>query len=216
MKPLAFTRRSPAESLARATGFQRDLATRRSIRDFSPDPIPDGVLDSCLAAAHTAPSGANLQPWHFAVVTSASMKRRIREAAEAEEREFYGSRAPEDWLDALKPFGTTWRKPFLETAPTLIAIFQNNRITLPDGRESKTYYPKESTGLATGLLIAALHHAGLATLTHTPSPMAFLNEALNRPTTEKPFLVLVTGYPAPDCQVPDISKLPLDAVVSYH
>jgi nitroreductase len=136
MNPLAFTRRSPAESLARAIDLHRDLATRRTIRDFSPDPLPAGVLHSCLAAAHTAPSGANLQPWHFAVVTSASMKRRIREAAEAEEREFYESRAPEDWLDTLKPLGTTWRKPFLETAPALIAIFQKNRITLPDGRKS--------------------------------------------------------------------------------
>ena len=216
MNPLTFTRHSGADSLHRAQALHRELSTRRTIRHFSPDPIPDGVLDSCLAAAHTAPSGANLQPWHFAVVTSPEMKRRIREAAEAEEREFYHSRAPEDWLEALKPFGTSWEKPFLETAPALIAIFQKNRVTLPDGRDSKTYYPKESTGIAAGFLIAALHHAGLATLTHTPSPMAFLNLALERPPTEKPFLLLVAGYPAPDCQVPGISKLPLEAVVSRH
>ena len=216
MIPLNFTRRPAAESQTRAHTLRHELSTRRTIRDFSPDPIPAGVLDSCLAAAHTAPSGANLQPWHFAVITSPDMKRRIREAAEAEEREFYESRAPEEWLDALKPFGTNWEKPFLETAPALIAIFQKNRLTLPDGSESKTYYPKESTGIAAGFLIAALHHAGLATLTHTPSPMAFLNEALDRPATEKPFLLLVAGYPAPDCQVPDISKLPLSAVTSHH
>lgn len=215
-QPLAFTPRSAAESRSRSADFHHELATRRTIRDFSPAAIPPGVLDSCLAAAHTAPSGANLQPWHFAVITSPELKQRIRQAAEAEEREFYESRAPREWLDALAPFGTDWQKPFLETAPALIAIFQKNRLPLPDGRESKTYYPKESTGIAAGILIAALHHAGLATLTHTPSPMAFLNEVLQRPATEKPFLLLVTGYPTPDCRVPTIDKLPLDAVVSHH
>ena len=216
MKPHSFTRLPDTESRSRASALRDELATRRTIRDFAPDPIPDGVLESCLAAAHTAPSGANLQPWHFAIITSPEMKRRIREAAEAEEREFYDSRAPDDWLEALQPFGTTWRKPFLETAPALIAIFQKNRLTFPDGRTARTYYPKESTGIAAGFLIAALHHAGLATLTHTPSPMAFLNDALHRPATEKPFLLLVAGYPAPDCQVPDITKRPLQEVVSHH
>ena len=208
-------RLSPAESRSRAAAFLSTLATRRSIREFSPDPIPEGVLESCLAAAHSAPSGANLQPWHFAVIESTAMKRQIREAAEAEEREFYESRAPGDWLEALKPFGTDWHKPFLETAPALIAIFQKNQTTLPNGSPSKTYYPKESTGIATGFLIAALHHAGLATLTHTPSPMGFLNEILQRPPTEKPFLLLVVGYPAPHCTVPAIDKIPLAAASTF-
>lgn len=216
MHPLSFTRLDPAESLARATAFQHALATRRTVRDFSPDPIPEGVLEACLATAHSAPSGANLQPWHFALIQNPATKQRLRAAAEAEEREFYKSRAPQDWLDALKPFHTDWHKPFLETAPALIAIFQKNRLTLPDGQETKTYYPKESTGLATGLLLAALHQAGLATLTHTPSPMGFLNELLNRPTTEKPFLLLIIGYPSPECSVPHLNKLPLSAVLSHH
>lgn len=209
-------RLSPADSRFRADDFLAELATRRSIREFSPDPIPEGALESCVAAAHSAPSGANLQPWHFAIIRHPETKRRIRLAAEAEEREFYESRAPDEWLDALKPFGTDWHKPFLETAPALIAIFQKNRTTLPDGSESKTYYPKESTGIAAGFLIAALHHAGLATLTHTPSPMGFLNEALDRPPTEKPFLLLVVGYPAPDRPLPTLDKLPLTAVTSFH
>jgi iodotyrosine deiodinase len=209
MPVLPFQRLSADDSRSRAAAFHATLATRRSIRDFSPDPIPGGILESCLAAAHSAPSGANLQPWHFTVIQDPAIKRQIRQAAEAEEREFYESRAPDEWLDALKPFETDWHKPFLETAPALIAIFQKNQTTLPNGSASKTYYPKESTGIATGFLIAALHHAGLATLTHTPSPMGFLNEILQRPPTEKPFLLLVVGYPGPNCTVPEIDKIPL-------
>ena len=216
VQPLSFSKLDPSESRSRAAAFRDSLATRRTIRDFAPDPIPDGVLESCLAAAHSAPNGANLQPWHFAVIRSAETKRRLREASEEEERAFYESRAPQEWLDALQPFGTDWHKPFLETAPALIAIFQKNRLTAADGTETKTYYPKESTGIATGFLIAALHQAGLATLTHTPSPMGFLNELLDRPATEKPFLLLVVGYPAANCQVPVLEKLPLTAVCSEH
>jgi nitroreductase len=168
-----------------------------------------------LASASTAPSGANLQPWHFVVVSGAKTKQRIRVAAEAEEREFYEHRASEEWLEALKPLGTDSNKPFLETAPYLIAVFLQKFAELPDGRKVKHYYPTESTGLATGILITALHHAGLATLTHTPSPMKFLNEILGRPKSERPFLLLVVGYPADDAEVPDISRKALDEFASF-
>ena len=214
--PLRFTEHDPATMRERAATFRRELEQRRTIRSFSNRPVSDEVVADCLAAANSAPSGANLQPWHFAVIRSAEIKHRIREAAEEEERAFYEERAPEEWLEALKPFGTDWRKPFLENAPVLIAVFQVNRFLAADGEGRKTYYPKESAGIATGFLIAALHHAGLATLTHTPSPMAFLNEILDRPSSEKPFLLLVTGYPAPECEVPEITKKPLSAVTSCH
>ena len=162
-----------------------------------------------------APSGANLQPWHFCVVSGAETKRKIREAAEAEEREFYEHRASEEWLAALEPLGTDERKPFLETAPYLVAVFLQKYGELPDGRRVKHYYPTESTGLATGILITALHRAGLATLTHTPSPMKFLNDILGRPKSERPFLLLVVGYPADDAHVPDIERKDLDEFVSW-
>jgi len=200
----------------RAAAFRDELARRRSIRDFSARQIPEGVLEACLETANSAPSGANLQPWHFAVVRDPETKRRIREAAEEEEREFYQNRAPDDWLEALQPFGTDWRKPFLENAPALVAIFQKGLSELPDGRESKTYYAKESAGIACGFLIAALHHAGLATLTHTPSPMGFLNRILDRPVDEKPFLLLVVGFPADGCRVPRLKKRGLDERCSLH
>ncbi|SHI64398.1 Nitroreductase [Rubritalea squalenifaciens DSM 18772] len=216
MPALNFTRLPAETSQIRAAEFYEAMSRRRSVRDFSPDPIPKGVLEHCLLTAGTAPNGANLQPWHFAVVTSPEIKTQIREAAEAEEREFYQHRAPQDWLDTLAPLGTDAEKPFLQTAPALIAIFQKSRTTRPDGTESKTYYPKESVGIATGMLITALHHAGLATLTHTPSPMQFLNTILQRPKDEKPFLLLVVGYPAENCQVPDIQKLPLEDTSSSH
>jgi nitroreductase len=214
--PLQVTEHSPDEMRRRAAALAGELAQRRTVRDFSTRPIPDGVVEACLAAANSAPSGANLQPWHFALIRDADVKRRLRAAAESEERLFYKQRAPRDWLEALAPLGTDHEKPFLENAPLLIAVFQKNRLLRADGSSSKTYYPKESVGIATGFLIAALHHAGLATLTHTPSPMSFLNELLARPSTEKPFLLLVTGYPAPACQVPAISKLPLAEVTSNH
>ncbi len=213
--PLAdFREYPPDEMVERARRFHHEMSRRRTVRDFSEREVPWEVIAECLATAGTAPSGANLQPWHFAVVRDAALKTRIREAAEEEERQFYEHRAPQEWLDALAPLGTDSNKPFLERAPYLIAVFEQVHGQLPDGRKVKHYYPKESVGLATGLLIAALHHAGLATLTHTPSPMRFLNEILARPKNEKPFLLLVVGYPASDAQVPDIERKPAREIVS--
>jgi nitroreductase len=188
---------------------------RRTVREFSARPVPRDLIETALKVANTAPSGANLQPWHFVAVSGPETKRKIREAAEAEEREFYTHRASEEWLAALKPLGTDERKPFLETAPYLIAVFLQKYGELPDGRKVKHYYPAESTGLATGLLIAALHRAGLATLTHTPSPMKFLNEILGRPKSERPFLLLVVGYPDKGARVPDISRKSLEEFTSW-
>jgi nitroreductase len=182
---------------------------------FSSRPIAPGVLEDCLRAAGTAPSGANQQPWRFVVVRNADAKRRIREAAEAEEREFYGRRAPAAWLAALAPLGTDEHKPFLETAPALIAIFGERWGTDERGERTKHYYVDESVGIATGMLLAALHEAGLATLTHTPSPMRFLNEILDRPENERPFLLLVVGYPAKDAVVPDITRKSLDEIATF-
>lgn len=205
---------SAAESQRRAAAFAAEAARRRTVRDFAPTPLPEGVVEDCLRAAGTAPSGANLQPWHFVVVTDAATKRRIRAAAEAEEAEFYAHRAPPEWLAALAPLGTDARKPFLETAPCLIAIFVLPYGVLPDGRPVKHYYAQESVGIATGILIAALHHAGLATLTHTPSPMGFLNTLLDRPAHERPFLLLVVGYAADDAMVPDIRRKGLGEIAT--
>ena len=214
--PLAQYREYPLDEMrSRLEAFYQDVNRRRTVREFSDRPVPRELIETALRAAGTAPSGANLQPWHFAVVSGAQTKRRIREAAEAEEREFYEHRAPEEWLAALRPLGTDEHKPFLEKAPYLIAVFLQKYGELPDGRKVKHYYPAESTGLATGILITALHHAGLATLTHTPSPMKFLNEILGRPTSERPFLLLVVGYPADDARVPDISRKHLDEFVSF-
>lgn len=207
---------APAEMQERARTFAADLARRRTVRDYAPTPIPDGVLDDCIRAAGSAPSGANLQPWHFVVVTDPAIKTRIREAAEAEEREFYESRATPEWLAALEPLGTDANKPFLEIAPALIAIFSEPYGERADGTKVKHYYANESVGIATGLLVAAIHHAGLASLTHTPSPMGFLNEILARPARERPFLLLVVGYPAADATVPDISRKPLDVIRSVR
>lgn len=207
----------PAEEMqTRAREFCADISRRRTVREFSNRPIPDGVISDCLAAAVTAPSGANMQPWHFCVVSDAQIKQRIRVAAEEEERHFYAHRASPEWLAALEPLGTDSNKPFLETAPALIAVFVQRWGYLPDGRKVKHYYPAESVGLACGFLIAGLHHAGLATLTHTPSPMGFLNKILGRPKNERPFLLLVTGYPADDARVPAISKRPIDESVSWR
>jgi iodotyrosine deiodinase len=214
--PLADWRELPVEEMRRrVSAFCANLARRRTVRDFSDRPVPRDIVETAIRAANTAPSGANLKPWHFVVVSGTETKRRIRAAAEAEEREFYAHRASAEWLEALKPLGTDANKPFLETAPYLIAVFVQKYGRLPDGRKVKHYYPSESTGLATGLLIAALHEAGLASLTHTPSPMKFLNEILGRPASERPFLLLVTGYPAADAQVPDIRRKPFDAVVTF-
>lgn len=197
---------SPEESIEAARRFLDTMSTRRTVRDFSNRPVSRQLLETCLRAAVTAPSGANLQPWHFVLVGDAATKSRLRAAAEEEERAFYSKRATEEWREALAPLGTDEHKPFLETAPWLIAIFVQKHGYFPDGSIRKHYYPVESVGLATGFLIAALHHAGLATLTHTPSPMGFLNEILGRPANEKPFLLLVVGHPAPEARVPRITK----------
>ena len=179
--------------------------------------MPRDVVEAAIRAAGTAPSGANLQPWHFVAIgpEDRDLRRQIREGAEVEEREFYEHRAPKEWLEALAPLGTDWRKPFLETAPWLIAVFVRPHGLAADGHVVKHYYAVESVGIATGFLIAALHHAGLVTLTHTPSPMGFLNTLLDRPSHERPFLLLVAGYPADDAQVPDITRKPLDVIASW-
>ena len=206
----------PIEEMRQRLGdFYADVSRRRTVRDFSDRPVPRDIIETALRAANTAPSGANLQPWHFAVISGPNTKRRIREAAEIEEREFYEHRASQEWLAALEPLGTDDQKPFLETAPYLIAVFLQKFGELADGRKVKHYYPAESTGLATGLLITALHTAGLATLTHTPSPMKFLNEILDRPKSERPFLLLVVGYPADDAKVPDIKRKALGEYASF-
>ncbi|MCB0132092.1 MAG: nitroreductase family protein [Caldilineaceae bacterium] len=205
----------PAEMERRAAAFYADIRRRRTVRDFSDQPVPQSIIEDALRAAGTAPNGANLQPWHFVVVSDPTVKRRIRIEAEAEETEFYQSRAPQEWLDALAPLGTDPHKPFLEHAPYLIAIFAQPYGLLPDGRKVKHYYATESVGIATGFLIAALHHAGLATLTHTPSPMGFLNEILGRPSHERPFLLLVVGYPSETAQVPAITKKSLTEIATF-
>jgi nitroreductase len=214
--PLAGYREYPVEEMrARVERFYADMARRRTVREFSDRPVPRDIIETALEAAGTAPSGANLQPWHFVVVGAAETKKKIREAAEAEEREFYEHRASPEWLAALEPLGTDSSKPFLETAPYLVAVFLQKYGHLDDGRKVKHYYPTESTGLATGILITALHQAGLATLTHTPSPMKFLNEILGRPVSERPFLLLVVGYPADDAQVPDIERKDLNDFTTF-
>jgi nitroreductase len=190
----------------RASEFRREMARRRTVRHFSDRPIDRRIIEDCVAAAGTAPSGANMQPWHFVLVSDPALKRQIRGAAEAEEREFYRKRAPQEWLDALAPLGTDEHKPFLETAPYLICTFMQIHGVLPDGRRVKHYYGTESVGIATGILITALHHAGLATLTHTPSPMRFLNRICRRPDNERPFLILVVGYPQNGAVVPNIRR----------
>ena len=212
--PLVFEPIDPALGEARAREFFERMARRRTVRDFSPRPAPRAIIEHAIGAAGSAPSGANLQPWHFEAIgtADAGLRRQIREAAEAEEREFYEHRAPREWLEALAPLGTDARKPFLEVAPWLIAVFVRAHDVRADGSTVKHYYAMESVGIATGLLIAALHHAGLATLTHTPSPMKFLNQLLNRPAHERPFLLLVTGYPADGALVPDIHRKPLEEI----
>ena len=203
------------EMRERVNAFYENIDRRRTVREFSDRPVPRDIIETALKAGNTAPSGANLQPWHFAVVSGAETKKKIREAAEVEEREFYEHRASKEWLDALAPLGTDSDKPFLETAPYLIAVFLQKFGYLEDGRKVKHYYPTESTGIASGMLITALHTAGLATLTHTPSPMKFLNEILRRPKTERPFLLLVVGYPADDAEVPDIKRKSIDEFASF-
>ncbi len=210
--PLAFERRPPEEMLGRARAFRELLESRRSVRDFSAEPIPLEVVEECVRAAGLAPSGANRQPWTFVLVTDAEAKRRIREAAEEEERRLYEERISDEWREALEPLGTDWHKPYLETVPALLVVFRQV-YGLEEGRRRTNYYTQESVGIALGFLIAALHHAGLATLTHTPSPMGFLADLLDRPPNEKAYVLLPVGYPADDCRVPDLAKKPLDEIL---
>ncbi len=212
-KPLEFERLSPDEQTRRSREFLERARARRTVRDFSPDPVPEEVIEDAVRAAASAPSGANQQPWRFVVVTDPSRKREIRLAAEQEERENYQRRFPHEWLEALEPFGTDWHKPFLETAPVLIVVFALGYGMREDGVKRKHYYVQESVGIACGLLLAALHWAGVATLVHTPSPMGFLKNLLNRPANERPFLLIPAGYPAEGCQVPAIEKKTLDEVI---
>jgi len=214
--PLPGYRKFPEQEMVeRAVRFREELSRRRTVREFDHRPIPAGVIEECIRAAGTAPSGANLQPWRFVVVTDPAKRKQIREAAEEEEREFYEHRAPREWLAALEPLGTDSEKPFLETAPVLIAIFGEAYRMTADGAKARSYYTMESVGLATGMLIAAVHHVGLVSLTHTPSPMKFLNQILDRPDNERPFLLLVVGYPAEGAQVPDIQRKELDEIAEF-
>lgn len=199
-----------------ASDFFAMIRSRRSTRDFSERPVPRAVIESCIAAAGRAPCGANQQAWHFVAVADPETKREIRLAAEAEEREFYERRATQQWLDTLAPLGTNSEKPFLEKAPWLIAIFSKTHGFDEEGNVIKHYYPTESIGIATGFLIAALHQCGLATLTHTPSPMKFLGEILGRPGNERCFLLLVVGHASEDAEVPDIKKKPLSEIATFR
>lgn len=204
-----------ADRIGRADAFLKTMRSRRTVRDFSSEPVPAEVLTAAIRTAGLAPSGANRQPWHFAVVTGPAIKREIRLAAEEEERAFYNGRAPKEWIEALEPLGTDWRKPFLEIAPALIVVFQELWGTVPSGGRVKNYYVTESVGIATGFLLASLHQAGLATLTHTPSPMGFLREILKRPANEKAAMIVVVGHAAEGAQVPAITKKPLDQIATF-
>ena len=214
--PLDFKRYPADEMSARAKSFHAEIHRRRTVRDFSAEPVPRDIIETCLRAAGCAPSGANQQPWRFVTIADPLIKRRIREAAEAEEREFYTRRASDEWRAALAPLGTDASKPFLETAPWLIAIFYEAYAVNESGVRAKRYYPMDSVGIATGILLAALHHAGLASLTHTPSPMAFLNQILHRPDNERPFVLLVVGYPAAYAKVPEITRKSLEEIAVFY
>ncbi len=213
--PLHFERLDEDEMRARARSFYAQLDRRRSVRHFAPDPIPLDVVEDCIRSASSAPSGAHRQPWTFALVTDPEVKRKIRAAAEEEERENYGGRMNGEWLEALAPLGTDDVKPFLEIAPLLIVVLRH-AWDEEGGQKVQNYYTQESVGIASGFLLAALHHAGLATLTHTPSPMGFLRRVLGRPEHEKPYLLIPVGYPAADCRVPDLVRKGLDEVVVRH
>jgi len=211
-----FIARHPDEMLERSAAFLDLMKRRRTVRDFSDRPVAREVIENAILTAGRAPSGANKQPWHFAAISSAALKTRLREAAEEEERAFYGGKASDDWLQDLVPFGTDEHKPFLEIAPWLIAVFKQSYELNPEtGEKAKNYYVPESAGLAAGFLIAALHNAGLATLTHTPSPMGFLNELCGRPKNEHATMLVVAGYPADHVMVPDIDKKPLEAFSTW-
>ena len=211
-KKLDFKEFSKEEMLARSTSFLNDIVSRRTVREFSDRPVPIEVIENCIKSAASAPSGANKQPWQFVIVQDPEVKSKIREAAEVEEKEFYGHRATKEWLEDLNQFGTDWHKPFLEIAPYLIVVFRQIYDVVDDGSHRKNYYVSESVGIASGFLLAALHNAGLATLTHTPSPMNFLGEILERPANEKAYLLIPVGYPDDDAEVPEITKKPFDDI----
>tara|TARA_A100001015_G_scaffold17222_1_gene20059 strand:+ start:1897 stop:2553 length:657 start_codon:yes stop_codon:yes gene_type:complete len=205
-KKLQFQKITFEEMDYNANQFFQKVSSRRSVRDFSKDNFPIEIIKNCIKSASTAPSGANKQPWHFVIVKDPIIKRKIRKAAEIEEKEFYGGRAPQEWLDDLNQFGTDWNKPFLEEAPYLIVVFSKKFDINVDGTNTKNYYVSESVGIASGLLLIALHNAGLVTLTHTPSPMSFLSEILNRPPSDKPYLIIPVGFPSENAEVPNIKK----------
>lgn len=216
--PLPDFHELPVEEMRRrAKSFYEEIRKRHTVREFSPRPVPRDIIESCLLAAGTAPNGANHQPWHFTVIGDPEIKRKIRIAAEEEERSFYSGRAGEEWLAALKPLGTDPNKPFLETAPWLICIFGERRSRSADGQLRKNYYVPESVSIAAGFLIAAIHHAGLAALTHTPNPMGFLNRICGRPESDKAYLLMVVGYPAEDATIPAhaLEKRPLEDIATF-
>jgi len=213
MKPLAFDAVAPEEMAARARDFLDEIRRRRSVRHFSSSPVPLEVLEDCIAAAASAPSGANKQPWTFVLVTDPEVKQKIRVAAEKEEQSFYHGRAPKRWLTDLKPFGTDWHKPFLTRCPWLLAVFAAQYGHGASGI-ARHYYVQESVGMAVGLLLGALHHSGLATLTHTPNPMGFLRDILDRPDNERPYVLIALGYPEPDCRVPALERKPLSEILT--
>jgi nitroreductase len=215
-RPLDFQRLPPEEMAARGRAFLARMWERRSVREFDPDPVPRACIELAIRTAMSAPSGAHRQPWRFVVVDDSALKRQIREAAEREERENYQHRFPDEWKEALAPFGTDWRKPFLETVPYLVVVFRESHGLAPDGRRITNYYVSESVGIACGLFIAALHTMGLATLPHTPNPMGFLSDLLGRPSNEKPYILFPVGYPAPDARVPAIERKTLEEVVQWN
>ncbi|MDZ4805018.1 MAG: nitroreductase family protein [Candidatus Eisenbacteria bacterium] len=215
--PYQRERLEPGEMARRAAQFQEAMANRRSLREFSSDPVPKELIETAIRVAGGAPSGANRQPWTFVLIDDPALKSAIRNAAEAEERQNYeGGRFPPEWLEALAPLGTFWHKSFLETAPWLVVVFRQDQNRAADGSTEKNYYVSESVGIACGFFIAAIHQMGLATLTHTPSPMGFLRELLNRPVQEKPYLLLPIGFPAEGAVVPDISRKSLDEIVQWN
>jgi len=213
--PYRPVRMEPEEMDARASTFYAELDERRSVRAFSPHPVPRRLIELAIQTASTAPSGAHQQPWTFVAVSDPETRRRIRIAAEAEERRAYESRMSEEWLDALAPLGTDWQKPYLQAAPWLVVLFEQVHGTFPDGSHKKHYYARESVGIAAGMFIAAVHHMGLATLTHTPSPMGFLTTILERPRSERPFVLFPVGYPAEGATVPDLCRKPLDQIAVF-
>lgn len=214
--PLEFVEYPPEEMLRRSREYYEEMDRRRSVRHYSDRPVAREVVENAIRTAGTAPSGAHKQPWHFALVGDVGMKRRIREAAEAEERESYENRMPQSWLDDLEPLGTDWHKPFLTTCPWLVVVFAQAYGLDAEGRKRKNYYVQESVGICVGMLLAALHHAGLATLTHTPSPMGFLQRILDRPENERAYMLIAVGYPEAGCRVPELSRRPLDAIMTVY